>query len=347
VAAPLKTRLALVAIPALLVVSGLPDLPTAGAAAAKPRTQVLPTVRTGSIKLGRSGGWNASIDTVYGRTRNLTSIAVNARGPGHQSLQYGVHGRAAADGSIEAKLPGVGRISLRFEGTEEKTSQLINEPGCRGPDTSVERIGVFRGRIELHDEGGAIDIDRRSVPGRIYEFPGQTCRRPKRPVRPPAEPAEPFAAAIELAAGRSEDGGSLTFQAQSVPSLGGVLGEEQEPPTVNFSATFFRSRQGMTTTASTEVEGSAGDLVAAPSTGTPSEATVAPPAPFEGSAVFKLESPSVASWTGDLRVRVPIVGEVAPTDPGFWSILCRDTACTDTLPPGVRFGFLFFSSRLV
>jgi hypothetical protein len=73
--------------------------------------------------------------------------------------------------------------------------------------------------------------------------------------------------------------------------------------------------------------------------GTLTDATVEPPAPFEGSAAFHLESPTQASWTGDLSVDLPGIGKVALAGPGTSADLCEQNACTATLAPGayVRF----------
>jgi hypothetical protein len=30
------------------------------------------------------------------------------------------------------------------------------------------------------------------------------------------------------------------------------------------------------------------------------------------------------------------------TEPGFWSTLCENSSCTDTLPPGVEAGSFYF-----
>ena len=78
--------------------------------------------------------------------------------------------------------------------------------------------------------------------------------------------------------------------------------------------------------------------------GTPTEATVKPPAPFSGTATFKLESPTTASWTGDLSVELPTLGTVDLAEPGFQAGACA-AQCTKTFPDGAEIGFLT-ASRL-
>ena len=67
-------------------------------------------------------------------------------------------------------------------------------------------------------------------------------------------------------------------------------------------------------------------------TGPPTKATVKPPAPFAGIAEFALESPQLASWTGNLSVAIPTLGTVALAGPRFNPLLCGAGGCTETAP---------------
>jgi hypothetical protein len=133
-----------------------------------------------------------------------------------------------------------------------------------------------------------------------------------------------------LSASRKLESGALTFDALSLP-----VPLRGSPPTqwVEFTASYARRLHGMWFSASTRVGAeSAEGFAVSPSTGTPGEATVEPPAPFKGSAEFTLESPSVASWTGNLRVPIPTLGTVALTGPDFKPTLCGSGGCTNTAP---------------
>ena len=67
------------------------------------------------------------------------------------------------------------------------------------------------------------------------------------------------------------------------------------------------------------------------------EATVAPPAPFSGSATFHLDDPKTASWTGDLAVEMPGLGKVSLTGDGIEAGLCSGLSnCTKTLPKDLQ-----------
>jgi hypothetical protein len=112
------------------------------------------------------------------------------------------------------------------------------------------------------------------------------------------------------------------------------------PPLVHFSASSTLHRHGMFVSSSMSAEGDPTNFSITRAEGTPESANVEPPAPFRGSAHFRLESPTASTWLGDLGVELPGVGKVALAGPEFWSAICESTSCTDTLPPGVHISFL-------
>lgn len=235
-----------------------------------------------------------------------------------------------------AKLPGVGRIDLRYEPTSRHTSHVSHSKNCIGPDTTVDSSGVFRGTIALHGEGGFTTVMAHSAKGQLFSFPEQTCRvrvRSKEQIKREIEASAGKAGEEEplyesLYAFRRLGAGSLTFSASSFHTeLRGF-----PPRTVEIAAEYSRHHGGMWVTAKTRVEGKPEDFTVTDASGMPSEATVEPPAPFAGSAEFTLESPTVANWTGDLRVPIPILGTVTLTGPKFEPILCDGGGCTDTAP---------------
>jgi hypothetical protein len=62
--------------------------------------------------------------------------------------------------------------------------------------------------------------------------------------------------------------------------------------------------------------------------------------PFSGSGLFKLGSPTKASWTGDLGVEIPTLGVVGLTGPKSSSALCIGTECTKASPSTTEFGWI-------
>ena len=140
-----------------------------------------------------------------------------------------------------------------------------------------------------------------------------------------------------LVASKNELSGELTFSAFSTPGAFGL------GPVTRYSAEYVHERHGLRVFAITSVVDDEGAFSLKPVDGTPTEATLEPPAPFSGSGAFKLESPTTASWTGDLTVEIPTLGRVDLAEPGFWAGACEAARCTKTFPPGrqVLFGASF------
>jgi hypothetical protein len=326
----------------------LAALASAPIATAKPQTKVDAGSKWISVALPTKKGWHASVEAVTGGRAGGNEISISVNGPSHESVTYGVHGRVSRDGAIVAKFPGLGRVNVRFDQTEVK--KLIDnvEPRCSVGRETLSRKGTFRGRIDIHDPGVLGTIDRRATPGSILDFPAETCPAPKRGPRggggrksePEGSEESNRSGSAALYTGRKFDGGELSFNASTLEA-GGPFGTKAAPR-FDFVADFSKSRHGLSTFATASAALVSRGLTVIGPTGAPTEATVEPPAPFQGSATFKLESPTTASWTGDLSVEIPTLGKVPLTVPGTWSMLCQGSACTETLPPGMQFAFLEF-----
>lgn len=309
--------------------------PAAAATGAPSKTRVRPEQRFADFTAHGTNGWRLQITAILASGRSdHRQIGFYTRGPHHEEVSYlGPKGRATADGEIVGTLPGLGRVAVRFEQTSETPVTFVPEKGCKAEGKSATLRGVFRGTIELHGEGGYTTVERQSAPGQIEVTPKQVCRLPKHHRPPPHETLEELN--IEyLSAGREMSGGSLSFDA-----FGTGLKLAGGDPATDFSATYTHKRGKLTIFASTRILGEEKGLfsLTAPE-GTPTEATVDPPAPFSGAATFKLESPTKASWTGDLSVEIPTLGTVSLTEPGFWAGAC-EAHCTKTFPKGLRIGF--------
>jgi hypothetical protein len=330
---PTRLRPLLIALPvlALLAVPG-------AALAAKTKTTVEPAQTTGFVKVRGTNGWTVQITAGASGSRPAhRHVAVYAKGPQHAEVDYlRFPSRFTKDGTIEAMLPGVGHIDLRYEPTEHHRIDFSNGPGCTGAPSAIGSNGVFRGTIELHVANGLTTVDAHSARGELWPHPKVTCQAPvrskaqiKREVE--AASAREGAGFESLSASRKLAGGTLSFNATSFP----IQLRGNPPRLVDFTATYSRQLDGMffTASANAEVKNAEGlALSLSPLTGTPSEATVEPPAPFLGSANFTLESPTVADWIGDLRVPIPTLGTVALAGPQFRSTLCGSGGCTDTAP---------------
>lgn len=331
-------RLGTASIVALALLAALIGAP---AAAAKPATEVFPAARIAFLKAKGTNGWHLQVSAVLPSGKKAKQpIGFFTAGPHREEVSYtGSEGRVSGDGLIAGRVPGIGRIAVRFEQTSEQPVTYGAEGGCKVEGKSAVLKGIFRGKIEFHGEGGYTTVQRSSAPGTIEVHPRIVCPRPK---NLPHQPTADGEGTEYLLAGRDEgDGGSLTLAAFAtglkIPGAGSLT---------SFSATYTHRHGKLLIAATTRAageEGKANFSLTAPS-GLPTEATVAPPAPFSGTATFKLESPTTASWTGDLSVEVPTLGTVNLAEPGFWAGACA-TECTKTFPPGVKIGLLT-SSRL-
>jgi hypothetical protein len=338
-----RLRSLLVALPALALLA-------LAALAAKTRTKVEPARTSGFVKVRGTNGWAIQITgSTTGSRSDRRTLSVYANGPHHEQVTYQrFPGRLTEDGTIEAKLPGVGHIDLRYEPTEHHRIEYSNSPGCTSAPFTIGSGGVFHGTIELHVTGGLTTVDAHSAHGELWPSPKVTCQVSAHSKAQVEREFEAAGSGYEsLSASGKLEGGTLLFDATSFRFL------SPAPPTrlVEFSATYERQLHGMRFTAGTRVEAkNAEGFDLSPSTGTPSEATVEPPAPFNGSAEFALESPTVANWAGDLRVPIPTLGTVALTGPEFEPSLCGSGGCTDTTPgsrisisAGGSFGGNFFA----
>jgi hypothetical protein len=322
---PIRRGALLVVLP-IVVLLAVPGV----ALAAKTKSKVEPAQTTGFVKVRGTNGWTIQITGSADGVRP-EAVGVYGRGPDHAEVGYtGFRGHFTKDGTIEAKLPGVGRIDLRYEPTEHHTTDISSPTGCTSAPTTIDSSGLFRGTVDLHFDGGLTTVDAHSAHGELWTYPKQTCR-----VRPHSKAdiereyvAEGGSEQEALYAGGKVDGGTVTFQATSIPGLLKGL----PPRIVDFAAEYSRRERGMLVNASVRLRGKPDDFIVSAPGGSPAEATVSPPAPFAGSAEFKLLSPTVAGWTGDLRAPISTLGTVELTAPTFRSSLCLGLTCTRTDP---------------
>jgi hypothetical protein len=216
------------------------------------------------------------------------------------------------DDRIDARLPGVGRVSLRFHERERG-----HEPGpayCHGPAPVVRR-GVFVGWIRIRGERDYTRAESRHVRGKIVGAFRTKCHLPFR-----AQTGIDAPTRLEAAARRGK--GLLTFSAIRLP-----LGDQGEP--VVFRASLDRQRGPMLVSNTVWSITKKGDSLAIASP--PRSATIDPPRPFTGGAAFQQESSKDFSWTGDLAAELPGIGEVSLAGPGFKSSLCLGRRCRGDL----------------
>lgn len=308
-----------------VVIAALVLLALPVSAVAKPGFFVEEPQRWSEFSLRATNGYRVQVSAAPTRRKRDPNVFISASKGQRDTVQYMARGISAEDGSIKAKLPGVGRISVRFN--ELKVSREAIADNCKGR-ASVIRHGLFEGRIELHGERGYTSLHSHSARGTIRQSFRQVCDQ-REPGHREAGGGGSFHLKT-LLAGR--DGKRRFSFSVSRFDLGPKFGE----PSVFFSASSSTQHHGFFVINSVSADGKPSTFLTPDPAGTLENASVSPPAPFHGSATFHLDSPTSASWTGTLGVELPGVGDVPIAGDDFWAALCEDAKCTKTLPANVR-----------
>lgn len=213
---------------------------------------------------------------------------------------YMVRGEVSSE-RIDARFGKLGRISVRFRTERVRRSQLGKS--CTGK-AAVTRFGVFVGTIRFRGEGGYTIVDARRAHGQVSSAIRETC------------PFSPFGEGVRLA---------------KIPTLPPPELWAREGRRRGFNATGFRRRDG---TAASEFGASVIErrrsmriLRAVLAFGRPDaftftedlySATVRPPRPFQGEAVFERKPKGGStSWLGTLSVSLPGREKVRLAGPRF------------------------------
>src|SRR4051794_33011669 len=270
------------------------------AATARPGHFTSTPPRYADIKTNASHGYHLRI------TAFDTNVNVEAEN-GDREVEYTVlDGRLRKD-RINARLPGVGWINLRFE--ERKRYRDSPADNCKGPGDLI-RVGTFEGRIRIKGEKGYTAYDRPKVKGKIEFSPKQICNQ--RPARASSASEE----ALLIAAG-PRGRGRLSFEANRWEPFAGYT-------PLSFRAGLFRQRGRMFI--SNSVDGFSEDVKSIEIGEKPLSAVINPPGLFAGSAEF-LQQAEDFTWLGDLEAELPVVGPVELAGPQFEALLCLGRRC--------------------
>ncbi len=275
-------------------------------ATASPGHFTLPAMHHSEFTLPASNGYRLQVTETGNRQIYLT--AKN----GGSSVIYAVRGRKAAQDGIEAKLPGVGRISMHFEQVG-KTKHSPPIDNCEGDGSDTER-GVFRGTVVFNGEKGFTRARAHRVSGTVHDSAKETCRREKEGKGNPS-----FHTTL-LTAVAPRGKGLLSFFAAKFSS-----DSTPTPEQTAYSASLIEFKGPMSISRTVSQVASGESFTLGEPSRRPTIASVAPPSPFVGTANFQLESNSTASWTGPLSVELPGLGPVGFAGPQFSAELCLDS----------------------
>lgn len=297
-----RRRLGIVAC-ALIAFSAAPSL-----AAAKSGYVVFPGSHEVELRLKGSGGY--SID-VSRSGRNFTEAYLN-KGPA--LVVYILRHHHSRGNGIEAKFPGVGRVSVQFHPTGAAQKEPGFFPPCNGGQT-VRQAGYFQGLIRLRGERGFTRVHTSRARGKIVSKAKEIC---KRSLFDPSEPRSEESSTRLFATARSE-GRAIAFSATTLGLLTDTL--------TFFSGAVSEQREGMVIFRQAFVRAPARSFSPEGPGDYPPAATATPPEPFHGSALFQRGHDEENSWTGSLSVVLPGAGRVSMTGPEFSAKLCRDDGC--------------------
>jgi hypothetical protein len=327
-----KTIAALLAATAILLALAVPTV-----AAAKPRLVREPAAVSVEAHGKAGDGFTFYFSTLFARS-DLLTLTKQVSQTGIQTVIYEIRGRSGHpdfDGRrLDVRIGGLGHFRGRFIATSTKAEQP--EKGCSG-DPTITKKGYFVGSFSFHGERGYTTIESDRERGTVVHQGAVTCRarmsaessHRRRRARPKTYGRQQEEKGFRLVAGTSD--ARLVFQA----------GREESPePEEGSPTTFLASVQRQTgplqvTHAATLFDIGPEDAASflTPNATRPlTEASLAPPAPFTGSATFHLEGPRTASWTGDLAVELAGLGNVPLTGEGIEAALCKNSSdCTKTV----------------
>lgn len=238
--------------------------------------------------------------------------------------------RQKGDG-IEAKFPGIGRISVRFQPKGPPQHEPPFFPQCEGGKIT-KQPGVFVGTIRFHGERGYTSVEATRASGEVVTSEKEICKRSIFDDGPDVETDR-----TELWAYSRAKGQSAGFNAS-------IWGPSDSPVT-SFGASVVERRLGMTIFRITFVSGVESQLIAGDSRPHPLSAIVTPPTPFHGSAEFQRTAAGDSSWTGSLSVHFPGIGEVALTGSSFVARFCQHSGCHGSSVDGLKLPLIAPPSR--
>jgi hypothetical protein len=286
------------------------------AAGAKPGYFVLPGQRVVHFQLHGSHGYVISV----GSFRN-GDIVVGAEN-GDAAVFYSLHSKSAPEKRIHARLPGVGRISMRFHSRHRITEEAL--PVCKGGDTVIIK-GYFTGTFRLRGERGYTKATATRVRGEEVIQPRLVCNGGRAGT---GNGGEDGFRSTTLEAEHPTKAGRIGFFADRLefPDDPGLDGSD-------FGASLSRMRRGMAIFASVFESGKLEQFMVEAGRH-PRTASVDPGGPFKGTANFERASDGSFGWEGPLSIEFPNFGRVPLAGPGFDVRLCVQRSCEGDLTSG-------------
>lgn len=300
-------------------------------ALAATKTEVTPARKSSIFVIRGSNHYYLEFKAVPEGSGGAAEVTVEASSERSEevfrNVTYSTQGKLFGDGGFEATFPGVGRVGVHFKQKAAHKTPVDDGPYCPEGEMTNRR-GVFVGSVAFQGNAGFTAAKARRTDGYLIETARLVCQVPVVTAStPPPETQAPLPtrSATIYASGPSGPA-AVTFSSAGSgidqPGFGaGGL------PTIDFQATYKSELAGMGISARVYVTNPRSTFFSVPApAGALTDATIAPPKPFSGSGIFHLETPTTASWTGELAVAMPGLGKVPLTGPGITARLCEE-AC--------------------
>lgn len=225
--------------------------------------------------------------------------------------EYWTRDALASPDRVQAKLPGLGSISVRFH--PRGSVRHPSPPECEKPFPTVQP-GVVRGTIKFVGEHEYTRVEAHEAKAEIEEPTSWSCS-----FAPYEEPIVPgggewdsklitSALGVELLARKYQPGGI---------EGGGALYHVETAELLDTDPSLIVYRSAMVTAPGSTFQDAH-----------PEHTTISPPAPFVGTGRLARTPESVFTWTGDLAVRFPGVDPVPLAGPRFEIDYClRHEGC--------------------
>ncbi|HSS40932.1 MAG TPA: hypothetical protein VLK37_00110 [Solirubrobacterales bacterium] len=297
----------------VVLVCALAALAIPALAAAQPGYYVSKPSILDVIDLRGSHGYGVH---VFGVSRNQVWVVVTK---GSASAAYLGRGTVSEDG-IEGEFGNLGRISVRLE-SDSHTEMEEPEPGCKGR-ASVTRTGRFTGLIRFRGENGFTNVHVKSAGGFAHRRYRTVCKRPPEH-RSQARKQPPT---VSLSAVSRRYARAPWFSVfKQMPSKRSKFFSSLEE--ANYTARMIERRPNLGIYRTASATSAPETFAVTPLDTSPVTATVAPPAPFSGSATYEKNGGGGGTWSGDLAVELPGRGKLSLTDSTYHAKLCRSFAC--------------------
>lgn len=310
----MKARGGLAVLVCAMAVLALP-----AGAAAKPGYLVIKPSQFSVFGLKGSNGYSIDVISFGPRWVSISASTPPKLPVSFAYASYTVRGKITDD-TIEGRFGSRGLVSVRFEPKGKPEVEEVSR-GCKGRP-SVFRRGRFTGIVRFQGEDGFTRARATSATGFSVRSYRQVCKRPQRKTGSKKRKGPPT---VSLSAISSRYPRAPWFSAfKQEPRRPEWYQDEEAEYTVNAT----ERRGGMTIFRSASAAAPLETFAVSPPGASPVTATVAPPAPFSGTATYERTAGSKrGTWSGDLAVDLPGRGTLPLADSTYRAELCRSFAC--------------------